>query len=160
MNSGGGLYYVNGTTYLDGQQGKNFQIRTSGGTSIPNLTIYATTTQFNGSAYATGGFHNGSDIRFKHILRDVPLTVEDVAQAPSFIFRWTDGTAQGEQAGTSAQYWEPLLPQVVHTAGDGRLSMQYGKAAMAAVITTARTVVDHETRIKKLEQKMNRLTAE
>ena len=103
-----------------------------------------------GTAYASGGFQNGSDIRYKHILRDIPLTVEDVANAPSFIFRWTDDTAPGEQAGTSAQYWQPLLPQVVMEA-DGRLSMQYGKAAMAAVITTARTVVDHEQRIRRLE---------
>ena len=140
------LYY-GGTSYTDPaiaiRANKNVGI----GTTNPSHLLHVA-----GSAYATGGFQDGSDIRFKHILRDIPLTVEDVADAPSFIFRWTDDTAPGEQAGTSAQYWQPLLPQVVHTADDGRLSMQYGKAAMAAVITTARTVVDHETRIRQLEK--------
>ena len=118
------------------------------GTTSPSYKLHVV-----GSAYASGGFQNGSDIRYKHVLRDVPITVEDVANAPSFIFRWTDDTAPGEQAGTSAQYWQQVMPQVVMEA-DGRLSMQYGKAAMAAVITTARTVVDHEQRIRKLEQQL------
>ena len=150
LTEGGGIYYTNGTTYLDGREGKNFQIRTSGGTSIPTLAIYATTTKFNGSAYATGGFQNGSDIRYKHVLSALPLTVAQVAAAPSFLFRWTDGTADGVQAGTSAQYWQQVMPQVV-TESAGRLSMQYDKAALAAVITTARTVIDHEQRIRRLE---------
>ena len=115
------------------------------GTTSPSYKLHV-----GGSAYATGGFQNGSDIRFKSILRDIPLTVEDVANAPSFLFRWTDGTADGVQAGTSAQYWQQVMPQVV-TESAGRLSMQYDKAALAAVITTARTVVDHEQRIRRLE---------
>lgn len=158
LTTGGGLYYVNGTTYLDGREGENFQIRTSGGTSIPTLTIYATTTKFNGTAYATGGFQNGSDIRYKHVLQDLALTVAQVAAAPSFLFRWTDGTADGVQAGTSAQYWQQVLPQVV-TESAGRLSMQYDKAALAAAIATARAVADHETRIRRLEQQLDKTPA-
>lgn len=115
------------------------------GTTSPSYKLHV-----SGTAYASGGFQNGSDIRYKHILQDLALTVAQVAAAPSFLFRWTDGTADGVQAGTSAQYWQQVLPQVVMESA-GRFSMQYDKAAMAAVITTARTVVDHEQRIRRLE---------
>lgn len=116
------------------------------GTTSPTYKLHV-----SGTAYATGGFQNGSDIRYKHVLQDLALTVAQVAAAPSFLFRWTDGTADGVQAGTSAQYWQQVMPQVV-TESAGRLSMQYDKAAMAASITTARTVVDHEARIRELEK--------
>lgn len=152
MTIAGAYGGVNSLTYL--YYGGTFE--SPGMVILPNKNVGIGTTSptyklhVSGTAYASGGFQNGSDIRYKHILRDIPLTTDDVANAPSFIFRWTDDTALGEQAGTSAQYWQPLLPQVVMEA-DGRLSMQYGKAAMAAVITTARTVIDHEQRIRRLE---------
>ena len=104
-----------------------------------------------GTAYATGGFQNGSDIRYKHVLQDLALTVAQVAAAPSFLFRWTDDTAPGIQAGTSAQYWQQVMPQVV-TESAGRLSMQYDKAALAAAIATARAVETLDQRVTRLEK--------
>ena len=104
-----------------------------------------------GSAYATNGFQNGSDVRYKHILADLTLTPAQVAAAPAFLFRWKDGTDRALHAGTSAQYWRDVLPQVVMEGGDGRLSMQYGVAALLSAVAVARSVIDHEERLKKLE---------
>jgi hypothetical protein len=52
-----------------------------------------------------------------------------------------------------------VLPNVVLTAKDekGTLSMQYGVAALVSAITIARKVVDHEHRIKQLEQENEEL---
>lgn len=134
----GGPYNSPGMTIL---ANKNVGI----GTTSPTYKLHVA-----GTAYATGGFQNGSDIRYKHVLQDLALTVAQVAAAPSFLFRWTDGTADGIQAGTSAQYWQQVLPQVVMESA-GRLSMQYDKAALAAAIAVAKSVIDHEERIKRLE---------
>ena len=155
MTIAGAYGGVNSLTYL--YYGGTFE--SPGMVILPNKNVGIGTTSPSyklhvvGSAYATGGFQNGSDIRYKHVLSALPLTVAQVAAAPSFLFRWTDGTADGVQAGTSAQYWQQVMPQVV-TESAGRLSMQYDKAALAAAIATARTVVDHEQRIRKLEQQL------
>ena len=121
------------------------------GTTSPTYKLHV-----SGTAYATGGFQNGSDIRYKHVLQDLALTVAQVAAAPSFLFRWTDGTADGVQAGTSAQYWQQVMPQVV-TESAGRLSMQYDKAALAAAIATARAVETLDQRVTRLEKENARL---
>ena len=121
------------------------------GTTSPTYKLHV-----SGTAYATGGFQNGSDIRYKHVLQDLALTVAQVAAAPSFLFRWTDGTADGVQAGTSAQYWQQVMPQVV-TESAGRLSMQYDKAALAAAITIAREVETLEQRVDRLEKENYKL---
>ena len=121
------------------------------GTTSPTYKLHV-----SGTAYATGGFQNGSDIRYKHVLQDLALTVAQVAAAPSFLFRWTDGTADGVQAGTSAQYWQQVMPQVV-TESAGRLSMQYDKAALAAAITIAREVETLEQRVDRLEKENGKL---
>lgn len=121
------------------------------GTTSPTYKLHV-----SGTAYATGGFQNGSDIRYKHVLQDLALTVAQVAAAPSFLFRWTDGTADGVQAGTSAQYWQQVMPQVV-TESAGRLSMQYDKAALAAAITIARDFETLEQRVDRLEKENGKL---
>ena len=116
------------------------------GTTSPSYKLHIA-----GSAYATNGFQNGSDVRYKHILADLTLTPAQVAAAPAFLFRWKDGTDRALHAGTSAQYWRDVLPQVVMEGGDGRLSMQYGVAALLSAVAVARSVIDHEERLKKLE---------
>ena len=91
-----------------------------------------------------------SDMRLKKKLGDLDLTVEQVADAPSFRFKWRN---RNETAiGSSAQYWADILPDAICKDPKGYLMMPYGNIALAAVITTARTVVDHEARIKELEK--------
>ena len=90
-----------------------------------------------------------SDMRLKERLGDLDLTVAQVAAAPSFRFKWRN---RNETAiGSSAQYWVDILPDAVCKDTDDYLMMAYGNLALAAVITTARTVVDHEQRIRRLE---------
>ena len=104
--------------------------------------------------YAVNSLNTSSDLRLKDILSDIPLTVEDVAAAPSFLYRWKNSKDTAIHAGSAAQYWQKALPQAVLKGEDGYLSMEYDRLALAAVITTARAVVDHEQRIRKLEQQL------
>lgn len=101
--------------------------------------------------YAVNSLNTSSDLRLKDILSDIPLTVEQVAAAPSFLYRWKNSKDTAIHAGSAAQYWQKALPQAVLKGEDGYLSMEYDRLALAAVITTARTVVDHEQRIRRLE---------
>ena len=158
MTIAGAYGGVNSLTYL--YYGGTYE--SPGMAILPNKNVGIGTTSptyklhVSGTAYASGGFQNGSDIRYKHVLSALPLTVAQVAAAPSFLFRWTDGTADGVQAGTSAQYWQQVMPQVV-TESAGRLSMQYDKAALAAAIATARAVETLDQRVTRLEKENARL---
>ena len=110
------------------------------------------------TVYSVNSLNTSSDLRLKTILQDIPLTVDAVAAAPSFLYRWKKDTDGRTHAGSAAQYWQQALPQAVTKGEDGFLAMEYDRIALAAVITTARTVIDHETRIKNLEQKILCLT--
>ena len=103
------------------------------------------------SLYATGSVTALSDARKKDIQGDVNLSVEQIALAPAVKFLWKDRRDEGMQAGTIAQYWQGVLPEVV-TEKNEVLGMSYGVAALIASIVTAKKVVDHERRIKELER--------
>ena len=54
--------------------------------------------------------------------------------------------------GTLAQYWKDVLPEVVKEQPNGTLSMNYGAAAMTAVISLAREVKKLKVDIEKLKE--------
>ena len=140
-----------GSVHLQYNSSKNLSLCVGGGnvgigTSSPSYKLHV-----SGDIYATGGVTCLSDARKKDVLCDLPIKVEDVANAPAIRFLWKDKRMAGYQAGTLAQYWQKVLPEVV-TDKDDELSMQYGVAAMMSAIVTARKVVNHEQRIKQLEK--------
>ena len=107
--------------------------------------------------YSVNSLNTSSDLRLKDILSDIPLTVEQVAAAPSFLYRWKKGADTSLHAGSSAQYWRQALPQAVAEGADGYLAMEYDRIALAAVITTARTVETLDQRVTRLEKENARL---
>ena len=114
----------------------------------------------DGNIYATGAVTCLSDIREKNILGQTKITVEQIASMPSIVYKWKDnGDDRDEHVGSIAQDWQSVLPQAVLTAKDEKktLSMQYGVAALVSAITIARKVVDHERRIKELENENRKL---
>ena len=117
-----------------------------------NGTAYATV--YCGALYSTGAVTALSDARRKKIASRVNLNIEQVAQMPDIRFTWNDRDDDRMHVGTIAQEWQRILPEVVTDANDTEhtLSMDYGVAALIASICVARKVVDHERRIKKLEQ--------
>lgn len=58
------------------------------------------------------------------------------------------------QAGSSAQDWQRLLPEVVSSTADGTLSLAYGNAALVSAIELAKAVVTLQARVAHLEAKL------
>ena len=91
-----------------------------------------------------------SDMRKKDVVDYFALDIHSVANAPMIHYRWKDGNDDLIHVGSSAQYWQTLLPEAVPEA-KGFLSMDYGKIALIAAISTARKVVELEERVRQLE---------
>ena len=148
-------YYSSGNLCLQHSREGNTLICKGGGkvgigsgATSPSYRLHV-----DGSVGATS-FNNTSDIRRKKDMSDIALTVEQIANAPVFTFFWNDGTDEDQHAGTSAQYWQKVMPQVVTAANDEMqtLSMQYDVPALIAATILARKVEDHESRLRRLEK--------
>ena len=100
------------------------------------------------------GQNTSSDMRLKDVLGSVTLPLERIAKAPSFEFRWRDGS--GESAGSSAQYWKEALPSAVKERG-GYLEMQYGNIALISAIAIARETMRVDREVTRLREECRRL---
>ena len=120
----------------------------------------------NGNVYTNGNFlaeggstFYGSDIRYKSIIQQVKLSLLEIANAPSFIYRWNKhGMNQNRlNLGGSAQYAQKILPWAVND-NDNFLSMDYATVAYTFAVHTARHLLTYESRtdkkIKKLEREI------
>lgn len=125
--------------------GGNVIVGASGATST--YTQYGNMT-VNGSITSTGDQVISSDATKKKNWRDLKYGVADIAKTTAGVFDWKDG--KGESAGTKAQDWMHLVPQLVH-GEEGHMTLAYGQIAMLNTILLARRSEDHETRIKALE---------
>lgn len=112
---------------------------------------------------STGVLSNGyvtalSDIRKKNVIEDIELDVNAIALARLIRFTWKDRKFdKNEHVGGIAQEWQKILPEAVHEAADGTLSMDYGAIGMISAVTLARKVVEQERRLEKLEARIKRL---
>lgn len=104
--------------------------------------------------YADGAMACLSDMREKEIKGNITLSLEDIAEAPLIRYLWKGRRDDGLQAGSSAQYWQAVVEETVHTRGDGRLTLSYGVTALIAAVTTARHVRDHEKRLRRIEKQL------
>ena len=96
-----------------------------------------------------------SDEREKNIIEHFQLSLERIANAPIVSYTWKDTERRGDQQhiGSIAQYWLGEVPELVPEV-NGRFTMDYGRIALISAITIARTVVNHERRISKLEKRL------
>lgn len=73
---------------------------------------------------AGAGLRSTSDIRFKSNFNSLPDdTLNKVLNAPEFTYNWKDETTTS--IGTSAQYWEDKIPELVHEMEDGTKTFSY-----------------------------------
>lgn len=98
-----------------------------------------------------------SDIRKKNVIEDIELDVNAIALARLIRFTWKDGHDTDEHVGGIAQEWQKILPEAVHEAEDGTLSMDYGVIGVISAVTLARKVVEQERRLEQLESRIKRL---
>lgn len=94
-----------------------------------------------------------SDERLKTYIEDVRLSIEDIANAPIWRFKWnSDNTID---IGSTAQYWQKLIPESVNLIPNSDYyGLDYSKVALISTVTIANKVINHESRIKALEDKL------
>ena len=114
----------------------------SGGFAAGALTVASITASGDMTAY--------SDERLKEDWQDLPSDfIERVATVKCGVYQRKD--IDMRQAGSSAQDWERILPELVTMADDGILSLAYGNAALITVIKLCKRILELEARMAALE---------
>lgn len=111
-----------------------------------------------GNTIAEGNVTAYSDERLKKNWIGLPNDfIENVAKVKNGTYERIDNGTR--LAGSSAQDWLKLLPEVVNTTNDENktLSLAYGNAALVTAIELAKRVIDQEARIKRLESLIEKL---
>ena len=80
----------------------------------------------NISLYTTGDVVGLSDARFKSDVRLITDAVAKVAAIGGYTFAWSGRSTNERSAGVLAQEVQAVLPEVVSTDSDGKLSVAYG----------------------------------
>jgi hypothetical protein len=115
------------------------------------LTVQPSTGNFTAVGTVTGN----SDERLKTDWASLPADfIERLAGVKSGTYTRLDTGAR--QAGSSAQDWQKLLPEVVTVGEDeqGTLSLGYGNAALVAAVELAKVVIELKAEIQSLKAKL------
>ena len=106
------------------------------------------------SIFSYGKITSRSDKRVKDIIDDVHLSVSDIAMMPAVRYTRKDLKDGREYVGSIAQNWQRVLPQVIQKDDKGILSLDYQSAALVSTIILARKVIELETKIKDIENRV------
>lgn len=127
-----------------------FGVGGASGTEVGRFTV--TGLSVTGTITASGNITANSDERLKTDWALLPETfVESLAKVKSGTYTRIDSNER--HAGSSAQEWQELLPEVVLKSQDekGTLSLAYGNAALVSAIELAKRILAQEARITQLE---------
>ena len=113
----------------------------------------------NGSVGATA-FYETSDARLKDFHEEIEIDFDKLKNIPKTYFTWKEGEDKNMQLGTSAQKVQELYPELVHTAEDGTLSVDYAKLSIVALAASDKLYEENQ-RLKKqmsdFEERLNKL---
>lgn len=104
-----------------------------------------------GNILSTGDQVISSDLTLKTNLQDVTYSVSDIAKCRAVTFDWKDG--HGHSAGSIAQDWKPLIPELVH-GEEGGMTLAYGQIALVNSILEAREIERLKERVAELENQL------
>jgi hypothetical protein len=136
-NYNANLYNTKGTITLGQYNSSTIAVFTYIKVDVPNGVLNLSASK---SITASSAITTSSDIRYKNILNDITLSVEDIANAPFFEFSYKD-SEDVTFVGTSAQYWQDVCPKAV-VETEGKLSLNYSGLALGAATTIAKEVVE------------------
>lgn len=97
-----------------------------------------------------------SDATKKKNLKDIALSVGQIASAPAVTFDWKAG---GHSFGSIAQYWRNVLPESV-LGDEGDYSLAYAQLALVSAINLAKHETEQDREIRELKEKVARLENE
>jgi hypothetical protein len=127
--------------------------------TVTGIGVSSTKLTFNpstGNFTASGNVTAYSDERLKTDWNTLSETfVEDLATVKSGTYTRIDTNER--QAGSSAQDWQKLLPEVVGANEQGDLTLAYGNAALVSAIELAKRVVSQDAKIASLEDRIANL---
>lgn len=118
--------------------------------------VYAVAGIWSDGYVSAMGQNTSSDERLKMDFMPLKLTLEQIANAPSVMFRWKkDGSLD---FGSIAQYWQHINPLFAREH-KGYLTLDYGKIAMSGLIAVSNEVLNDKARISQLEREVGELKA-
>lgn len=116
---------------------------------------------YNGNLLVMGGITMYSARKLKDIQDERGLSLEELRTIKPTRFTWKDGRDNKIHIGGIADDVMKVLPEVIYKTGeDDTLTMDYGNAAFAISASLIKPVVNHEERIKVLEEENERLKRE
>lgn len=128
-----------------------------------NLVIGGTTASaklhVHGNLLTEGGITMYSQRSLKNILSYEGLSLEQLSVIKPIKFTWKDGRDNRYHVGGIADDMATVVPEVVYSADDF-LTMDYGNAGFYVAASLIKPVLDHEQRIKQLEQENKALRKE
>lgn len=130
----------------------NGNVAIGGTTANEKLHVY-------GNLLTEGGITMYSQRSLKNILSYDGLSLEQLSIIKPIKFTWKDGRDNRYHVGGVADDVETVVPEVVYSANDF-LTMDYGNAGFYVAASLIKPVIDHEQRIKILEQENKALRDE
>lgn len=106
--------------------------------------------------------YNTSDMRLKNVVsEDIPLSIKQIANAPTIEFKWKRRPNDPSKIGTSAQYWQGIVPATVSTyteeSGQDILTLDYTSLGVVSSIKVARHSLELEEKVKSLQEENDKL---
>ena len=115
--------------------------------------IHATTGIWTDGYFSGRGLAQTSDEREKTDWRRIHLSLHDIVNAPAGSFAWLHAAGRG--AGTTAQYWQKYIPEVVSTGKGGKLNMEYGPLAYIVAHRVAEEVDGQGAEVRRLREELD-----
>ena len=116
--------------------------------------IHATTGIYTDGYLSGGGLSTTSDEREKKNWRKVNIGLKAILNAPAGAFDWINKPGSG--AGTTAQYWQKFVPELVGEIDDVK-NLQYGPLAYLCVHALAEHETEQDREIRKLRKRVAEL---
>lgn len=134
----------------DGSTDTGFYWLSDGTFGFTNNGVASGTIATGGNLTMVGNVTAYSDERLKENWSDLPVDfIEKLSKVKVGTYTRKDNGQR--QAGTSAQDWSNLLPEVVSENSEGILSLAYGNAALVSCIELAKEVQKLKEEIAKLK---------
>lgn len=118
----------------------------------------------SGNLLTVGAITMYSDQRKKTILRNVELSLKQIANAPLIEHYYNSDDKKTTHVGSIAQYWASLNDWFCKLDNEGYYTMEIQNAALASAISVARELDRYETKtdktIKKLKKRICELEEE
>lgn len=118
-------------------------------------------THICGNLLTYGGITMYSDKRKKTILKEVELTLQQIAEAPLIEHYYNSDEKRTTHVGSIAQYWASMNDWFCKLDNEGFYTMEIQNAALASAISIARHLQKYESKtdrtIRKLKQRVSEL---